>query len=92
MYFLMYQACCEEHKFLLGLRREKDAFTKLIQEHAVMYYKILYSFLVESLCQKMPIYLGDARTDSGHGDTMLKTISTRLAGGRKELSQEPPKV
>jgi len=71
----MYQACCEEHKFLLSLRREKNAFTKLIQEYA-----------------KMPIYLGDSTSGSGASSSMLKTISTRLAGGKKELSQEPSKV
>jgi DNA excision repair protein ERCC-4 len=35
MYFLMYEECSEEHKYLLGLRREKNAFTRLIEEHAV---------------------------------------------------------
>lgn len=31
----MYEECSEEHKYLLGLRREKNAFTRLIEEHAV---------------------------------------------------------
>lgn len=35
MYFLMYEECSEEHKYLLGLRREKNAFTRLIEEYAV---------------------------------------------------------
>lgn len=31
----MYEECSEEHKYLLGLRREKNAFTRLIEEHGV---------------------------------------------------------
>jgi DNA excision repair protein ERCC-4 len=98
MYFLMYQACCEEHKFLLSLRREKNSFTKLIQEYSVciilMSY-ILMSYMSLSDCvlhQKMPIFLGDSSSGSSIGSSMLKTISTRLAGGRKELNQEPSKA
>ncbi|KAF9652763.1 hypothetical protein BDM02DRAFT_3088779 [Thelephora ganbajun] len=75
IYFLMYEECSEEHKYLLGLRREKNAFTRLIEEHA-----------------KMPIYLGDARTESASSDVMIKTISTRFAGGKREISQVPSRV
>jgi len=42
--------------------------------------------------QKMPIYLGDTRTESASADAMIKTISTRFAGGRKEITQVPSRV
>lgn len=32
---MMYQYSCEEHKYLAGLRREKEAFERLIKERAV---------------------------------------------------------
>ena len=32
---MMYQYTCEEHKYLAGLRREKEAFERLIKERAV---------------------------------------------------------
>ena len=31
VYFMLYQTSCEEHKYLAGLRREKEAFEKLIE-------------------------------------------------------------
>lgn len=35
VYFMMYQYSCEEHKFLAGMRREKEAFERLIRERGV---------------------------------------------------------
>ena len=37
----------------------------------------------------MPIY--EDRTTPA-GEALIKTISTRIAGGRKEVSTEPPRV
>lgn len=41
---MMYQYSCEEHKYLAGLRREKEAFERLIKERAV---RLIFS----GLCQ-----------------------------------------
>ncbi|KIK34919.1 hypothetical protein CY34DRAFT_17380 [Suillus luteus UH-Slu-Lm8-n1] len=68
IYFMVYQLCCEEHKYLAGLRREKESFEKLIKERGSML---------------LPIF---EDKHAGKCDAVIKTISTRLAGGRKELS------
>ncbi|KAG3229987.1 hypothetical protein P692DRAFT_201761852 [Suillus brevipes Sb2] len=68
VYFMVYQLCCEEHKYLAGLRREKESFEKLIKERGSML---------------LPIF---EDKHAGKSDAVIKTISTRLAGGRKELS------
>lgn len=68
VYFMIYQLSCEEHKYLAGLRREKDSFEKLIKERGSML---------------LPIF---EDKHAGRSDAVIKTISTRLAGGRKELS------
>ncbi|KAG2342616.1 hypothetical protein BDR05DRAFT_1060084 [Suillus weaverae] len=68
VYFMVYQLCCEEHKYLAGLRREKESFEKLIKERGSMLLPIFEDKHV------------------GKSDAVIKTISTRLAGGRKELS------
>ncbi|KAG1777317.1 restriction endonuclease type II-like protein, partial [Suillus placidus] len=59
---------CKEHKYLAGLRREKESFEKLIKERGSMLLPIFEDKHV------------------GKSDAVIKTISTRLAGGRKELS------
>ncbi|KAG1814268.1 uncharacterized protein BJ212DRAFT_1482008 [Suillus subaureus] len=68
VYFMVYQLSCEEHKYLAGLRREKESFEKLIKERGSML---------------LPIF---EDKHAGKSDAVIKTISTRLAGGRKELS------
>lgn len=35
---MLYQTSCEEHKYLAGLRKEKDAFEKLIKERGVSFF------------------------------------------------------
>lgn len=35
VYFMIYQLSCEEHKYLAGLRREKESFERLIKERGV---------------------------------------------------------
>jgi hypothetical protein len=41
---MIYHNCCEEHKYLAGVRREKESFERLIKERGVccMYF-ILFS-------------------------------------------------
>ncbi|KAF9221255.1 hypothetical protein BS17DRAFT_270634 [Gyrodon lividus] len=76
VYFMVYQLSCEEHKYLAGLRREKESFERLIKERGSML---------------LPIY-EDKGVGSKTGEQMIKTISTRLAGGRKELSTQTSQV
>jgi len=35
VYFMVYQMSCEEHKYLAGIRREKESFERLIKERGV---------------------------------------------------------
>ncbi|THH13224.1 hypothetical protein EW146_g6966 [Bondarzewia mesenterica] len=76
VYFMLYQTSCEEHKYLAGLRREKEAFERLIKERGTML---------------MPI-IEDHRAGTEAGEAMIKTISSRMAGGRREVSTEPSRV
>ncbi|EAU93561.2 hypothetical protein CC1G_02791 [Coprinopsis cinerea okayama7 len=76
VYHLVYRNSCEEHKYLAAIRKEKESFERMIKERATML---------------MPIY-EERRGEAGRNDDVIKTISTRLAGGRRELNQEPSKV
>ncbi|TFY75345.1 hypothetical protein EWM64_g8667 [Hericium alpestre] len=76
VYFMLYQTSCEEHKYLAGLRKEKDAFESLIKERGVM----------------LPILEAESTAAATGSDAIIKTISTRIAGGRKEVSTEPSRV
>ncbi|KAH0838837.1 hypothetical protein J3R83DRAFT_7247 [Lanmaoa asiatica] len=76
VYFMLYQLSCEEHKYLAGLRREKESFERLIKERGSML---------------LPIY-EDKRLGSKTGEQIIKSISSRLAGGRKELSTQASQV
>ncbi|KDR70041.1 hypothetical protein GALMADRAFT_76875 [Galerina marginata CBS 339.88] len=73
VYHMVYGNSCEEHKYLAGIRREKDSFQRLIKERGSMLIT-----LVE-----------DRRENT---DPIIKTISSRLAGGRRELNKEPSRV
>lgn len=35
VYLMLYRNSCEEHKFLAGIRREKESFVRLIKERSV---------------------------------------------------------
>ncbi|KAJ7114960.1 hypothetical protein C8R44DRAFT_226027 [Mycena epipterygia] len=74
VYHMLYGNSCEEHKYLAGIRKEKDSFQRLIKERGSML---------------LPIF--EERGD-GRGDAIIKTISTRIAGGRRELSKEPSQI
>ncbi|THU85938.1 hypothetical protein K435DRAFT_731891 [Dendrothele bispora CBS 962.96] len=74
VYHMVYSNSCEEHKYLAGIRREKDSFERLIKERGSML---------------LPIYEDRQRSES---DAIIKTISSRIAGGRRELSTVPSQV
>ncbi|KAJ4473855.1 hypothetical protein J3R30DRAFT_3684817 [Lentinula aciculospora] len=74
VYHMVYANSCEEHKYLAGIRREKDSFERLIKERGSMLLPIIE----------------DQRT--AENDAIIKTISSRLAGGRRELNVVPSQV
>lgn len=75
VYHMVYADSCEEHKYLAGIRREKESFERLIRERGSML---------------LPILEDPKRSSSS--DEIIKTISTRVAGGRRELNKEPSRV
>ncbi|KAI0300476.1 hypothetical protein B0F90DRAFT_1810368 [Multifurca ochricompacta] len=76
VYFMIYQMTAEEHKYLASLRKEKSAFERLIKERGTML---------------LPIH-ENHRAASDVGEAIIKTISSRVAGGQKELSAEQSRV
>ncbi|TDZ21282.1 DNA repair protein rad16 [Colletotrichum orbiculare MAFF 240422] len=77
VYFLYYGESVEEQRYLSGVRREKDAFTKLIRERASMSLVITVD----------PHGVEDPQ------EAFLRTINTRIAGGgRLAATAQPPRV
>ncbi|KAF8060702.1 hypothetical protein FPV67DRAFT_1511184 [Lyophyllum atratum] len=74
VYHMVYGNSCEEHKYLAGIRREKESFERLIKERGSML---------------LPLF--EERRDAS-SDAMIQTISSRIAGGRRELSTQPSQV
>lgn len=76
-YYMYYGSSIEEQRFLSAVRKEKDAFTKLIKEKANM-------SIVMTL---------DAHGIEDPQEAFLRTINTRIAGGgRLAATAEPPRV
>ncbi|KIJ56197.1 hypothetical protein M422DRAFT_198890 [Sphaerobolus stellatus SS14] len=76
IYFMFYSTSCEEHKYLAGLRREKESFERLIKERSSMV---------------IPIH-EQRRVGSDTSDVIVRTINTRIAGGGKTATAEPPQI
>jgi DNA excision repair protein ERCC-4 len=90
---MVYANSCEEHKYLAGIRKEKDAFQRLIKERGVSQ---LRKFVIDNSddqpLQSMMITLVEDRREQTANDAIIKTISTRVAGGRREIKTEPSRV
>ncbi|PNH38287.1 hypothetical protein VD0004_g8535 [Verticillium dahliae] len=77
VYFMYYGGSVEEQRYLSGVRREKDAFTKVIKERASM----------------SMVMTTDERGVEDPQDTFLRTVNTRIAGGgRLAATAQPPRV
>ncbi|EPE26670.1 Restriction endonuclease-like protein [Glarea lozoyensis ATCC 20868] len=77
VYFLSYKDSVEEQRYLSSVRREKDAFTKLIKEKSSMALTITT----------------DAHGIEDPQEAFLRTINTRIAGGgRLAATAQPPRV
>jgi DNA excision repair protein ERCC-4 len=87
----MYEECSEEHKYLLGLRREKNAFTRLDRGARGTLISARRGLPPDAHPQKCRYTLA-MLVESTSADVMIKTISTRFAGGRREISQVPSRV
>ena len=92
VYFMVYQMTAEEHKYLASLRKEKDAFERLIKERGVSTQPVREDY-VTKLPQTMLLPIHEKqRAASDVGEAIIKTISSRVAGGRTELSTEESRV
>ncbi|KAL8918343.1 MAG: hypothetical protein Q9208_007431 [Pyrenodesmia sp. 3 TL-2023] len=77
VYFMYYGGSVEEQRYLSAVRREKDAFTRLIKEKGNMAVTLSID--------------GAAPTDPQ--EQFLRTVNTRIAGGgRLAATAEPPRV
>lgn len=77
VYFMYYGGSVEEQRYLSAVRREKDAFTKLIQERGKM--ALTYTL--------------DAHGVEDPQDRFLRTVNTRIAGGgRLAATAAAPRV
>ncbi|KAL8969611.1 MAG: hypothetical protein Q9183_001919 [Haloplaca sp. 2 TL-2023] len=77
VYFMYYGGSVEEQRYLSAVRKEKDAFTRLINEKG----KMAVTLTVD----------GNAPTDPQ--EQFLRTVNTRIAGGgRLAATAEPPRV
>ncbi|CAK7198948.1 DNA repair protein RAD16 [Sporothrix eucalyptigena] len=68
-YFMYYGGSVEEQKYLSAVRREKDAFTKLIKERASM---------AVTMTTTAPHNISNADDPQ---ESFLRTVNTRIAGG-----------
>ncbi|KAI5291159.1 hypothetical protein KEM52_000239, partial [Ascosphaera acerosa] len=76
-YFMYYGGSVEEQRYLSAVRREKDAFTKLIKEKANMVLTLTH----------------DRFKSDDPQDAFLRTVNTRIAGGgRLVATSTPPTV
>ncbi|KAI9730143.1 MAG: hypothetical protein M1818_008237 [Claussenomyces sp. TS43310] len=77
VYFMYYGGSVEEQRYLSSVRREKDAFTRLIKEKASMSITLTL----------------DAHGVEDPQDAFLRTVNTRIAGGgRLAATAQPPRV
>ncbi|KAI4105292.1 MAG: hypothetical protein L6R37_002840 [Teloschistes peruensis] len=77
VYFMYYGGSVEEQRYLSAVRKEKDAFTRLIKEKGNMAVTLTLD--------------GAAPTDPQ--EQFLRTVNTRIAGGgRLAATAEPPRV
>lgn len=77
VYFMFYGGSVEEQRYLASVRREKDAFTKLIKERASM----------------SVVLTTDAHAVEDPQEAFLRTVNTRIAGGgRLAATAQPPRV
>ena len=94
VYFMYYGGSVEEQRYLSAVRKEKDAFTRLIKEKGVS-DRSQQMFNSRSLViQQMAVTLTlDGKGPDDPQEQFLRTVNTRIAGGgRLAATAEPPRV
>ncbi|KAH0538214.1 hypothetical protein FGG08_005183 [Glutinoglossum americanum] len=77
VYFMFYAGSVEEQRYLSAVRKEKDAFTKLIKEKGAMSVTLTL----------------DGKGVEDPQEKFLRTVNTRIAGGgRLAATAEPPRI
>ncbi|KAI9817500.1 MAG: hypothetical protein M1827_001110 [Pycnora praestabilis] len=77
VYFMYYGGSVEEQRYLSAVRKEKDAFTRLIREKGNMSVTLTL----------------DGKGVDDPQEQFLRTVNTRIAGGgRLAATAEPPRV
>lgn len=77
VYFMFYGGSVEEQRYLSTVRKEKDAFTRLIREKGNMAILLTH----------------ESRGVDDPQETFLRTLNTRIAGGgRMKATAEPPRI
>ena len=92
VYFMYYGGSVEEQRYLSAVRKEKDAFTKLIKERSVCprMKRAEMPWLTET--QNMALTITH---DSGIADPQeqfLRTVNTRIAGGGRLTATATPPI
>lgn len=77
VYFLLYAESIEEQRYLSSIRREKESFEKLIRERSIM---------------ALPLQADGRPAVESADDRFLRTINSRIAGGQRGVTQEPPRI
>ncbi|CAO1633576.1 unnamed protein product [Parajaminaea phylloscopi] len=77
VYFLLYAESVEEQRYLSSMRREKESFEKLIREKSIM---------------ALPLQADGRPAQEDADDRMLRSINSRIAGGQRGVSNEPPRI
>ncbi|OAA62497.1 DNA repair nuclease, XPF-type/Helicase [Niveomyces insectorum RCEF 264] len=87
-YFMYYGGSVEEQKYLAAVRREKDAFTKLIKERASMAVVLSHTSSSSSAAAAAAAAGDDPQ------EAFLRTVNTRIAGGGRlaKATAQPPRV
>jgi DNA excision repair protein ERCC-4 len=78
VYFMHYRDSVEEQRYLSSVRREKDAFTKLIREKATMPIQLGHD--------------DDDANGEENSSSLLRTVTSRIAGGQISATAEKPRV
>jgi DNA excision repair protein ERCC-4 len=104
VYFTVYDNSVEEQLYLSALRREKDAFTKLIRDKAVSEAPLTSSCEVLQGCltldlqqrtnrtpflQNMVLPIEEIQAKQVQDQSLLRNIHTRIAGGGKSGVERP---
>ncbi len=74
---MIYAESAEEQRYLSSMRREKESFEKLIREKANMV---------------LPLRPDGRPAEQTSDDRLLRTINSRIAGGQRVATAEPPRV